>query len=597
MIAINKFNGYAPDGRRLYFKGGGGSSPKNYAGLEKLYQEQAASARLLRDQAEMHLPGATVAYVDQVSRQLAPGRAEQQAALAGADMASANAMERAATTRDLTSMGVNAADPRYAASLRSLETTNAARLAAGRNLARNETENRQLAVAQDAVGTFTGQSNSAASQMNGASSGLAGLASQQSAAKQAASAQQSQNVANAVGGTMAVASMWKDGGEIRKLADGGPVRRGANGLGSLARRNTVVGGLVGEFEDNGRLPSLAGALFKKDGGAIRPLERHMLGGRAGEAQQRTQQGFFRMQEVAPPPQQVAPQQPGTMDSVMQAAQTYRNVKNMGEAGTSIKAKVQAYKAGTNLTPDQAEAASSAYREAAANTTDKAAAQRYNQMADKIQGGSEGPFAQAQAPAPVSEASAVPAGEAVAAPVAESAALESTTLAPIGAEAGAAAGQAAGEQLAGQALGQTATEQVVGQAATSAATSGAAGAATSAGLGAAMGAIGTAMPWIGAAYLAGNLLGAWKDGGEIPAQDLRDGAAIEGPGSHTDDVIPAIVSAGEGVLNGEAMALGGDAVMERLNEKGLKLREAGKTPTEIRKAVKAGKIKTGLEALA
>ena len=87
----NKHSGHGPDGRRLYFKGGGGGGQVKYDNLERLYDEQAASARLLRGIAEQNLPGATQAYVGNVQNVLAPDYANRQAGMAGADMAGANA--------------------------------------------------------------------------------------------------------------------------------------------------------------------------------------------------------------------------------------------------------------------------------------------------------------------------------------------------------------------------------------------------------------------------------------------------------------------------------------------------------------------------
>ena len=167
----NKHSGHGPDGRRLYFKGGGGGSVK-YDNLERLYEEQADSAALLRQQAEANLPGAVQSYVGYVQSILDPGYAERQAGIAGADMAAANAQERAATERNLMSMGVNPNDPRFAGSMRSTELNNAARMAAGKNTTRNQADQYQLNVAKDAVGTFTGQSNNAATQMGYAATGL-----------------------------------------------------------------------------------------------------------------------------------------------------------------------------------------------------------------------------------------------------------------------------------------------------------------------------------------------------------------------------------------------------------------------------------------
>ena len=81
---------FMPAGRsmRLY-KGGGGGGQVKYDNLENLYEEQAASARLLRGIAEQNLPGATQAYVGNVQNVLAPDYANRQANIAGADMAGA----------------------------------------------------------------------------------------------------------------------------------------------------------------------------------------------------------------------------------------------------------------------------------------------------------------------------------------------------------------------------------------------------------------------------------------------------------------------------------------------------------------------------
>ena len=246
-----KFNGYEA-GRRLYFKGCGGGGQVKYDNLENLYEEQAASARLLRGIAEQNLPGATQAYVGNVQNVLAPDYANRQANIAGADMAGANAMERAATERSLASMGVNPNDPRFAGSLRSTQLNNAARMAAGKNVTRNDTQQYQLNVAKDAVGTFTGQSNNAATQMGNAASGLGSVYTSQANQKMAQDQQQS----NAIG-------------------------------------NVANAGLT------------AYAMFAKDGGKV--IERHMIGGQAGSQQN---QGFFQMQSIAPPPSAQAPQQQG-----------------------------------------------------------------------------------------------------------------------------------------------------------------------------------------------------------------------------------------------------------------------------------------------
>ena len=286
-MMIHKYDGYGPDGLRRLYKGGGGESAK-YDNLEELYKEQTESARLLREQAEANLPGAVKSYVDETKQVLDPGYAETQAARAATDMGTANAQERAATTRNLMSMGVNPNDSRFAGSLRTTELNNAARLAAGKNAARQQADNYQLNVAKDAVGTFTGQSNQAATQMGNAASGLGSVYNAQ-ANQQANSAAMTQN------------------------AIGSAVGAGIAGYGLYNQPTT-----------------------KKDGGRIclprgLRVERHMMGGGAGSQNQ----GFFQMQAIAPPPPTA---QAPKGDPVGAAVGTANQINGLYKAGAKLAGK-------------------------------------------------------------------------------------------------------------------------------------------------------------------------------------------------------------------------------------------------------------------
>ena len=286
-MMIHKYDGYGPDGLRRLYKGGGGGSAK-YDNLEELYKEQTESARLLREQAEANLPGAVQSYVDETKQVLDPGYAETQAARAATDMGTANAQERAATTRNLMSMGVNPNDSRFAGSLRTTELNNAARLAAGKNAARQQADNYQLNVAKDAVGTFTGQSNQAATQMGNAASGLGSVYNAQ-ANQQANSAAMTQN------------------------AIGSAVGAGSAGYGLYNQPTT-----------------------KKDGGRIclprgLRVERHMMGGGAGSQNQ----GFFQMQAIAPPPPTA---QAPKGDPVGAAIGTANQINGLYKAGAKLAGK-------------------------------------------------------------------------------------------------------------------------------------------------------------------------------------------------------------------------------------------------------------------
>ncbi len=556
----SKYSGHGPDGRRLYFKGGGGDQVK-YDNLERLYQEQADSARLLRAQAEQNLPGAVESYIGNVKAVQDPNYANRQAGMAGADMASANAQERAAAERQLASMGVNPNDARFAGSMRSADLNNAARMAAGKNAARNDASKYQLAVSQDAVGTFTGQSNSAASQMGSASSGMANIAAQQNAAKQQSSSNTANAVGSAVGGTMAVGSLmnwWKDGGKVSKAGYKGGIKR---------------------------------------------LEQHMLGGQAGGQQQKMQQGFFSIETPQAPSSFSAPQQPQE-SPVQQAVGTARNIKRVGEP---IVRGMQAKSAGAGMAPDQARAAADAYEAAAQSAKSPMEAGKYRQVADSIRGGAgvssaapEGFAAANTAAAEASGASAM-SGAAGAAGAAEAAT----------AGAAAAEGAALGSGLAGgtaAAAGEAALAGSITSGAGALGTGAAAGGASSLAAGAggaaaagggAMAAVGAALPWVGAAFAVGSLLDLWADGGEVGGQDnlahdLRDaGGKVPGEWRENRDTVPALLVEEEHVLNSEAAKLVGHDELERLNAEGLKMRAQGVTPDQIKP--KFGILKKGASA--
>jgi hypothetical protein len=533
---------------RYYFGGGGGGGAQvKYDNLEALYKEQASSARLLREQAEKNLPGAVASYVGNVKAVQDPNYANRQAGMAGVDVAGANAMERAATARNLASMGVNPNDPRFAGSMRAQSVGNAANLAAAKNAARNDASKYQLAVSQDAVGTFTGQSNSAATQMGSASSGMANIAAQQNAARQQASNNTANAVGSAVGGTMAVGSLmnwWKDGGKVSKAGFRGGIKR---------------------------------------------LEQHMLGGQAGGQQQKMQQGFFNIETPQAPSSFSAPQQPQE-SPVQQAVGTARNIKRVGEP---VVRGMQAKSAGAGMAPDQARAAADAYEAAAQSAKSPMEAGKYRQVADSIRGGA-------------GVSSAAPEGFAAA----NTAAAEASGAAAMGGAAGAAEAATAGAAAAeGAALGSGlagGTAAAAGDAAlagsitsgagalgTGAAAGGASSLAAGAGAGAAaagggaMAAVGAALPWVGAAFAVGSLLDLWADGGEVGGQDnlahdLREaGGKVPGEWRENRDTVPALLVEEEHVLNTEAAKLVGHDELERLNAEGLKMREKGVTPDQIK----------------
>ena len=500
-----KFDGYALDGTRRLYKGGGGGT-QNYANLDALYKEQTDSARLLREQAEANLPSAVNSYVAETNEVLDPGYVEKKAGMAATDMASANAQQSAATERSLTSMGVNPNDARFAGSTKATEVANAARMAAGKNVARNEANNYQLNVAKDKVGTFTGQSNNAATQMGNAASGLGSLATSQSNNQIAQQQAQSNNIGNAVGAGIAAYGIYNQ-----------PTTK----------------------KDGGRIKLPAG---------MKKVECHAMGGGVG-----SNQGFFQMQSIAPPPVAQAPQQGGSpVGSALGTANMIRGLYNAG-----------AKKGG----------------EAAAKKGAEAAAQKAGEVAATKAGEQAGVIAADTATAGAADAAASTAAEAAAASAATDAAATAAAT-----EAGTAAATTAAAE-AGTA---------------------AAGSGLMAGLGTAGAAVGAAMPWVGAAMVAGSLLDLWNAGGEVGTQnegmsedeaaarfakadqngtiqDIRHGGKVPGEWKGNTDNVPALLTEDEHVINAEAAAMIGHDKLEQLNKQGLALRKKGYTPGRIKAA--------------
>ena len=493
---------FTPSGSRRLYKGGGGGT-QNYANLDALYKEQTDSARLLREQAEANLPSAVNSYVAETNEVLDPGYVEKKAGMAAADMASANAQQSAATERSLTSMGVNPNDARFAGSTKATEVANAARMAAGKNVARNEANNYQLNVAKDKVGTFTGQSNNAATQMGNAASGLGSLATSQSNNQLAQQQASSNNISNAVGAGIAAY------------------------------------GIYNQKKDGGRIKLPAG---------LKKVECHAMGGGVG-----SNQGFFQMQSIAPPPVAQAPQQGGSpVGSALGTANMIRGLYNAG-----------AKKGG----------------EAAAKKGAEAAAQKAGEVAATKAGEQAGVIAADTATAGAADAAASTAAEAAAASAATDAAATAAAT-----EAGTAAATTAAAE-AGTA---------------------AAGSGLMAWLGTAGAAVGAAMPWVGAAMVAGSLLDLGNAGGEVGTQnegmsedeaaarfakadqngtiqDIRHGGKVPGEWKGNTDNVPALLTEDEHVINAEAAAMIGHDKLEQLNKQGLALRKKGYTPGRIKAA--------------
>jgi hypothetical protein len=587
----------------------GGSSTEQidqrYESLESLYAEQAESARLLRNLAEANLPTATNNYMRAVQEITSPDYATKQAQLALEDVTSANARQRAATDFNLQSMGVNPADARYVAANRATQLSNAAREAAAQNIARNEAADKQLAVAQDAVGTFTGQSNSAASQLSGASSGLASLYNNMASQQQTQSSNTANNIGSAVGGAAALYSLF--GGN-----KGGKVPEGLEQL--------ACGGKV----------------------------KHLAGGGFAASANQTQQGFFPIQTVTPPtyarPQQPQQQQQ-QQNPIQQAQQTYKQVKNAGEMVMDkfiAPGSKEAMQSGAQMTAEQAQAASQAYRTAAQEANGLQSLE-YSRIADKIDAGfkAANPGATPTTAAPTAApTTAAPALGAEAAPTAaaapELAGVEAGTIMPgaapipaaptLGAEVAGttasnlASGVGSGVAGAGAGAGSAAASLMAVEGGTTALSA----AGTGATMGSAAGPVGTAIGAIAGAVI-GLLAGGVNKGGKVgkagkphgkqhhgkqhgeqhgeqhgkrhdgvslaafspsPSPDLQDyretGGQVAGEWTPPadQDTVPAMLKPEEHVLNAEAAKLVGERDLDALNAIGLKARAKGETPDTL-----------------
>jgi hypothetical protein len=522
MLIRSKFDGYSADGARRYFKGGGGGGP-SYAGLETLYQEQTESARLLREQAEANLPGAVQSYVDETKQVLDPGYVDKQADMAEADVLSANAKERAATERSLSSMGVNPNDARFAGSARSAELNNAARLAAGKNATRTSANNYQLNVAKDAVGTFTGQSNQAATQMGNAASGLGSVYSSQANQHANQSAQQ------------------------------------ANAIGSLVGAGIAGYGIYNQQKDGGRIVAPRG---------LKRIERHMMGGGVGSQQNK---GFFQMQAIAPPPS--AQRQPAG-SPVGAALGTANTINSAYKASQGIKGGAPQQAGAQAAGPTASEAAATSPYQGASTTT---GAQTAATSSGESAAAATSPYQGAAVSEAGSQAAGQAAGDAAASAAGEVAAEQATAAA---ADAAVATGA---ETAATSAAGSTAASAGLGAAMGAVSTAlpwiGAAYA-----VGSLMdwwnkgGEVGTQNKGVSEEEAMRRFATAEQNGA---IQDIRSGGKVPGEWQGNTDNVPALLTEDEHVVNAEAAAMIGHDKLEALNKKGLALRANGYTPGRIR----------------
>ena len=199
---------------------GGGSGTPYYANQDKLFGTQADIATNLYNQYAAYAPQALGNLSGMVTDAQTGQYTQDMRNRAGTDAAAAAGMERAATERQMASMGVNPNDPRFSGALRATALGNAANIAAAKNKATQYGDDMAWARSQDFYNSLAGMPSQSASMLASSASGYG----------QMGNAMQQQSNANMAGygqfGAQIAGGMFKaDGGYIDepRFALGGSV--------------------------------------------------------------------------------------------------------------------------------------------------------------------------------------------------------------------------------------------------------------------------------------------------------------------------------------------------------------------------------------
>lgn len=211
---------FTPPGSKRLYKGGGGSGTPYYANQDKLFGTQADIATNLYNQYAAYSGQPLQGMANMVSDATSGDYTNRMRGLAGTDAAAAAGMERAATERQMASMGVNPNDPRFSGALRATALGNAANIAAAKNKATQYGDDMAWARSQDFYNSLAGMPSQSASMLASSASGYG----------QMGNAMQQQSNANMAGygqfGAQIAGGMFKaDGGYIDepRFALGGSV--------------------------------------------------------------------------------------------------------------------------------------------------------------------------------------------------------------------------------------------------------------------------------------------------------------------------------------------------------------------------------------
>ena len=222
---------------------GGGGGNQYYANLEKLYGTQADQANRLMGLSEQYTYPMYGRMVDSSLDYGSQANKERAASTAKADAEASFGSAMGNYKNDLTSMGINAEDPRYAKEMRKLATTAYGGGAAGMTGARERTDQMGFARMQDTTALLAGVPSNASSALSSTAATGSNLASMYNQGQQMAS----QNVAGAVRGGIDLYGFSKNNPGIFTGANGGYVQR-------LSK-----GGIVGAMESIQTPPPPAGS--------------------------------------------------------------------------------------------------------------------------------------------------------------------------------------------------------------------------------------------------------------------------------------------------------------------------------------------------
>lgn len=567
---------FTPPGSKRLYKGGGGSGTPYYANQDKLFGTQADIATNLYNQYAAYSGQPLQGMANMVSDATSGDYTNRMRGLAGTDAAAAAGMERAATERQMSSMGVNPNDPRFSGALRATALGNAANLAAAKNKATQYGDDMAWARSQDFYNSLAGMPSQSASMLASSASGYG----------QMGNAMQQQSNANMAGygqfGAQIAGSMFKaDGGYIDGpgFAEGGNVAKGYDDYvasqpqGQVANYNTArsnVNAQGAPFITNAPPPPQGNGSF-----ASKMIARQLdiASATADKAGHAPSSGLARVRSGSP----LFRANGGYIDEPRFALGGSVGGYSMPQLG-DWRARPSGFKMDEMSTGDKIMAvASPIAMQAGANALGKHV---INPLMDK-------------AGAAIGDAVGGLFGGSAAASGAN--ALWGAETAALGSGLSSAGTSMAGQTI-GSAIGDVGLTTALGAEAAGAggatlASAGAGSAAGTAATGGLLSGAAAAAPWIGGAYLLGSALDLWADGGPVPHEqprglrlDMRQGGATPDIGTETSDSIPAWLSKGEYVVNADAVKEHGKDKLEKINEKGLKKRY-GK-----RKGGKGGKIR-------